>query len=253
MEYSALKEIGLTEGEIRAYIAILGLGKTSVGPLIGQSKVSPSKIYLILERLVEKGLATVSIEGKVKRFSPTEPKYLLKIIEEKGNRLKETEKKLQELIPQLEKKKGLIKEEERVEIYRGINGIKAFFELGLREMKKGEMMYTLGVSKEMSRLFNNYFKDFHKRRAEKGIFCKSIYNFDSWQYKKREKRKLVEYKVFPKGQNSPTFLFIFRDFVGTIIVTDDEQVCTAIKNREIVKTHRDYFDLMWKKAKSVLA
>ncbi|MEK6973306.1 MAG: helix-turn-helix domain-containing protein [archaeon] len=251
MDYSALSEIGLTEGEIRTYIALLGLGKTSVGPLIEQSKVSPSKIYHILERLVEKGLATASIEGKVKRFLPAEPKYLLKMVEERENKIKETEKKLQELIPHLEKKKGLIKEEERVEIYRGINGIKAFFELGLREMKKGETMYTLGVSKEISRLFNNYFKDFHRRRAEKGIFCRSIYNFDSWQYKKREKRKLIEYRVFPEGQNSPTFLYIFKDFVGTIIVTDEEQICTAIKNREIVKTHMDYFNLMWKKARVV--
>jgi len=56
MDHSQLKAIGLTEGEIRVYLALLDSGLTTTGIVIKQSNITGSKVYNILDRLIEKGL-----------------------------------------------------------------------------------------------------------------------------------------------------------------------------------------------------
>ena len=48
---AALKRIGLTEGEIKIYLALLDLGQTATGKIIRHSGISGSKVYEVLDRL----------------------------------------------------------------------------------------------------------------------------------------------------------------------------------------------------------
>ena len=51
-----LRELGLTDGETRVYLALLGKPETTVGPVIDKAQISSSKVYVILEKLIQKGL-----------------------------------------------------------------------------------------------------------------------------------------------------------------------------------------------------
>ena len=53
-----LQELGLTQREIRVYLALLELGSTTTGSIIKRSEVPNSKIYEILESLQNKGLVS---------------------------------------------------------------------------------------------------------------------------------------------------------------------------------------------------
>ena len=44
MELKVLADLGLTDGEIRVYTALLELGASTSGKIIEKSKISPSKI-----------------------------------------------------------------------------------------------------------------------------------------------------------------------------------------------------------------
>ena len=57
-----LEKIGLTKGESKVYLALLRIGKSNIGPIIKEAKVSNSKVYDILDRLAQKGLVGVAIE-----------------------------------------------------------------------------------------------------------------------------------------------------------------------------------------------
>ena len=56
MDLTDLKRIGLTEGEIKIYNALLELGETTRTELAKKSGISPSKIYDVANRLLEKGI-----------------------------------------------------------------------------------------------------------------------------------------------------------------------------------------------------
>ncbi len=87
MDLTAIEGLGLSKSEVKAYLALLELGKTSAGPIVKSSGISQSKIYEVLERLGKKGLASHIIEGKIKYFTPAEPKRLISFSEEKKDEL----------------------------------------------------------------------------------------------------------------------------------------------------------------------
>ena len=102
MDTRPLEELGLTKGEIKVYLALIGLGESTTGPIVEESGVSVSKVYKILERLAKKGLASHIVKRKVKYFKAADPHRLIVYLQEKENQIKEQEKKLEKLIPELD-------------------------------------------------------------------------------------------------------------------------------------------------------
>ena len=80
MDTEPLKKLGLTDGEIKVYLALIRLGETTSGPLVDEAGVSVSKVYSILERLAKKGLASHIVKGNITYWQPASPRiYLDKI------------------------------------------------------------------------------------------------------------------------------------------------------------------------------
>ena len=77
MVASKLKELGLTKGEIKVYLALLKIGISTKGPIASKAKVSESKVYEILDRLTAKGLVSNAMKKKgarqVKQFKAANP------------------------------------------------------------------------------------------------------------------------------------------------------------------------------------
>jgi sugar-specific transcriptional regulator TrmB len=78
-----LKNVGLTEGEIQVYLALIQLGQSSTGKITHKAKIASSKVYEVLERLSEKGLVSYVIKNGVKNFDATPPERLIDFLEER--------------------------------------------------------------------------------------------------------------------------------------------------------------------------
>src|SRR3989344_8398974 len=94
-----LRKLGLTNGEARAYSALLELGSSTVGPIVSKSGIAYSKIYEVLDRLIEKGLASFVIKQKTKHFQPLEPRRLQEYLDKKEEEIKESRTLLNEILP----------------------------------------------------------------------------------------------------------------------------------------------------------
>ena len=92
MELSELKKIGLTDGEIRVYDALLELGETTRTSLAKKSGISPSKIYDVANRLIEKGIISSVKKQGVIHFSAADPERIKGFLQHKEQELR---KKLQ--------------------------------------------------------------------------------------------------------------------------------------------------------------
>ena len=84
MNQEILRKVGLTEGEIRVYESVVKLGKSSTGKIMENCGISSSKVYLILERLIQKGFVTFTIENNVKKFHAANPINIIEYIQESG-------------------------------------------------------------------------------------------------------------------------------------------------------------------------
>ncbi len=252
MDTEYLRRIGLTEGESKVYLALLELGDSTTGPIVDKARVARSKIYHILERLIEKGLVTTISEKKIKHYRAADPERLLTYISENERKLKENREHIQSILPQLEmyKNKGPAEE---AEIYRGVEGVKTARELVLKTLKKGETFYVLGGNRTNQLALNAYWQDFHQRRKKLGIKAKYILQKDARNTMGKDKpysqakKMLMEVKFFDLP--GPVHIDIFGDYVVTCIL-QGSFVSFLIKNKFVAEYYRNYFNKVWEAASS---
>lgn len=89
MNVKALKEIGLTETEIKVYLALLNLGTTSAGKIFHETGVYRKNLYDALSKLIDKGLVTYVKENKIKFFQTKNPDNLFNYLDEQKSKIEE--------------------------------------------------------------------------------------------------------------------------------------------------------------------
>lgn len=244
-----LSEIGLTKSEISVYFALLDLGTSTTGPIIEKAKISSGKAYIILDKLTQKGLVTYVLRSGRKYYQAKDPERLFDYLKEKEDEIKEKETKLREILPNLKARYEGQKSQPLAEIFEGYKGFLTFYELILKEMKRGDTIYVLGVSLGALSKFNAYLLDWNKRRISLGIGMKILYNNDAKPLgKHREKMKLTEVRYMSKEIETPAWIDIFGDYVATIN-TQGNNVLFLIKDKNSAESYRKYFEALWKLAK----
>ncbi|MCB9358741.1 helix-turn-helix domain-containing protein [Candidatus Woesearchaeota archaeon] len=251
MDTNVLTELGLTDGEIKVYVALCRLGETTSGPLVDESGVSVSKVYQILDRLAKKGLASHIVKRNTKYFKPADPDRLKDYLREKEEELKKKEDDLDVLIPQLKDWSGTAINAETAQVFDGLRGLQTARERSLKTMKKGDEMWIIGIAKTpYEGTMTPYFKDFHERRYKKGIFCRYLYN----DYAKDPHGKLSatyplsEVRYMKKELVTHAWMEIYGDTV-TIGINKGKSFSVVIQNQEVANSFKIYAQLLWSMAK----
>ena len=117
MNTEILKDLGLTNTEIKIYITLLEFGSSLASVISKKSNIERTVTYHILEKLIRKGIVSYVIKENRKYFSSAEPERLKNI-------LKEKEQSLNELIPELIKIKKQEEHPLSIEVFRGKEGFK---------------------------------------------------------------------------------------------------------------------------------
>lgn len=243
-----LAEIGMTKSEIAVYFALLEIGESTTGPIIKKAGIASGKAYLVLDKLIAKGLVSYNIQAGTKYYQAKDPERLMNYLKEKEDEIKQKEKELEKVLPSLKARYEEKKYQSLSEVYEGEKGFKTFYDWMLTEMKKGDTICILGVSKEVNEKFGAYLLDYNKRRIALGIKMRIIYNQDSREFGKiREKMKLTEVRYMKKELETPAWIDIFGDYVVTINV-HGEPLCFLIRNKETADSYRKYFEMIWKQA-----
>jgi len=239
MKEQILEEIGLSRNEAKIFVSLLDLGSSTAGKIAEKSNVHRTNVYDALERLIEKGLVSFVIKGKIKLFESTDPKILMSLIKEKEN-------KLQTIMPQLLLSQQLAKDKSEAHIYQGVvavrNMLNHFVELG-------QPRYTYGVPKRASEMITKCFlENYHRRRANAKIPMKMIYNSDAKERVKwLNKQPYTETRYSAPDCDSPVSTTICGDEV-VMTLYDDTPLTIQIKNAKIAQAYKRYFDVLWSHA-----
>lgn len=235
-----LQEIGLSEREIKVYSALIDLGSTTTGPLVKKSGVPNSKIYEILEKLINKGLASYVIKSKTKYFQTTDPKNLLHFLDEKRD-------KVNELVNKLENKKQ-DQDTQEAYIYEGIKGVKAAFNHALDYLIKGDEICVFSMGTELGiEELRIFWKEHFRKRIQKGITTRAIPHIS---LKKIFPKYYSKYKIKYRFTTNrlPKGLFIYKNHVITFI-WGDKPTAYVIKSKRNYESYMKFFEEMWKVAK----
>ncbi|MBI5227025.1 helix-turn-helix domain-containing protein [Candidatus Micrarchaeota archaeon] len=237
-----LGEVGLSTNESKVYESLLSAGSSSIEQIALKSKVHRRNIYDVLGKLLEKGLISETFVQNRKEYRAINPSRLIDLIQEK-------ERKVQEILPELEKKFTEYEEEETAYMYKGINGVKQYLQ---DILDVGETVYFIGAKALwLDPRLKHFLVKFDRERRRKGITFMHIFDYEVNEQKPEILRLVGKpYKFLPKNYTSPTCVDIFGDRVVTFVGVrpgqlDDEPVQFVLKSKRLAEGYKKFFNFMW--------
>ncbi len=247
----SLKTIGLTDSEIKVYLALLKLGISAKGEILREARIAPSKIYHVLDKLMDKGLVSLIIKNNVKRFSAAPVSRIKDYLDKKKEELEEEEKAISKILPNLESLQRKHLEKTTAEIFFGWKGMETVYSSIIDGAKKGQTAYVLGASKgadpEKSKRF---FAKYGAKAHQGGIKINVLFNESSRQYAyESEKEAGIKYSKRFLPITTPVEIAIIRGKTA-IVMLKEEPLVILIHDRETSESFLSYFEQLWKIAKS---
>jgi sugar-specific transcriptional regulator TrmB len=233
--YEKLIHIGLTKTEAKIYLMLLELSKAQAGVLSRKTGIHRRSIYDALDRLIEKGLVSYIIENDKRFYVATDPKRIQEIID--GQK-----EDVYEIMPLLQAKFLEHKDKQETLFYRGREGIKTIFEDQIRD---GKDVYIIGAARDAKELMKFYIPHYTNKRIKKKIKLHALYAGE----KHKNKVPLSTVRYLPQSFASLVSTNIWGD-KACIILWLNDPVAIMIKQPDIAKTFRKYFDMLWKIGKA---
>ncbi len=240
MNIQLLREIGLSEVEVKVYHSLLSLGSTSAGKIIEQTNLHRKNTYDALNRLIEKGLVTYVIERNKKYFQPKDPETLLRFLEEKKNKLTKQQQEIEQELPLLKQQFRAIPFEIESEIYRGLEGIKTI----LKECLNAKEVLFIGATGAVEDRLPYFWPQYNKEREKRKVLWKLLLVHEA-RNKPITQSKYYHYKILPKILSGPNVIYIYGDTIANVLWLE-KPVAFVIKHRALAENYRRYFDYLWK-------
>lgn len=236
-----LKEYGLSDNEIKVYLASLYLGTSRVNEISKKADLLRTTTYEVLKTLVEKGLVSYVIKSGVRYFETANPNKLLNILEERKERINS-------IMPELESLKASVTEKPTIEIYEGKAGLKTILD-DIIKTKPKEIL-TLSSAKVFETLMF-YFPHWINRRVKAKIYAKILQQEveTTKELKKKDKSELREIRFLPKDFKIDTHMQIYGNKIAILTLTKDEPIGVIIENKDIVETQKSLFNVLWNNGK----
>jgi len=243
MDITILKKIGLSDKEVKVYLALLEYGAISVRSLAEITGLNRGTTYDILKRLQEMNLATYYHHETKQKFVAEEPEKLISIIKNKEEEFKKTRQNIEDIIPELRSLQDKGGQKPTSKFYEGKNGIKLILEDVLNSVyKNGENEYYIYSATNASEDINKAYPDFTKVRIKKEIKVKAIA-----MAKGGNVHGLDERRWLGTDQESATFIFIYAGKCA--FISRDSKgmpVGVIIENQMIYETQKVIFSELWK-------
>ncbi len=234
MDSGVLEEAGLTKGESKAYLTLLELGPSKVGPIIGKTGLASSAVHNAIHSLIDKGLVSYIKKGKIKIYQAAPPKQLADFVEEK-------KKAVLQILPELELKQKLAEERQEAEVFEGTKGILAMLNLLIEGVKKGDEYYFFATYlQERNEEVQQFFRRYDVKRKDKGLFVRGIARKELKPLFEGRQVLHMKYPDFP----IPSDVSICNSKVA-LIAWGDKPVGYLIRSPQIFEMFKKFFMKIW--------
>jgi sugar-specific transcriptional regulator TrmB len=235
----SLTNAGLSKVEVDTYLTILTNGPISAGKVAKLTHNYRANVYQSIERLKSKGFISEMHGKKSRLFEALSPNHIL-------NEFNKKREVLEKIIPSLNQMKSTSITTTSMRIIEGVNGwrhlLDEFVEIG-----KERVVY--GIPKEVE-ILKEFFKEYHKKRAEKKIWLRHLFNYDARErIKITNKLPYTKSKYLLKELDQPVSTSICGPLVALTVYQGKNILTIVIENQIIADAYRKYFEYLWKRAK----
>lgn len=245
---SGLKKLGLTDKEVAVYMAMLGVGPSTVQMIARKAKIARSTTYVVIGALQKHGLVTQYELGKKTLFSAEDPERLLHILQHKEAELHDSNQTLQKLLPQLQALMKKAADQPLVRYYNGIEGLKAIRQEMVMYSGTKDTWYNFSPTDHQERVFGKEGIPY-KSRILKGIKSKTIFTTSSPQLKNELLRKAGDHRTERKYISPDLFasscgLTIYCDRIAMAMFTG-KVGGIIVESKPLAAMMEEFFKLSW--------
>src|SRR3989338_858287 len=234
MNEKLLKGIGLTDMEIKVYLALLKEGSSLAGDMTRNTGIHRRSVYDAIERLIEKGLVSYIKTNNRKYFEAVNPERLLEILKEKEDNIKT-------LLPELKLLKETSKEKKETLFFRGKQALRTVFD---DQIRIGKEICIFGDAVNVKEILKYYFPKFDKLRVEKKIRVRMVFDESARTNKQLKKIPLSKIKFIKKGSIGSMSSYIYGDNI-TIVTWSENPTAILIREKAVAEGFRSYFNFIW--------
>ncbi len=245
-----MEDIGFTRGEIRVYLALLDVGRSTSGSIINKSGIARSKVYEIFEKLKQKGLVTETRQRNMRHFQAAPPERIKDYIQEKEAELHQKGLEFEKYLPDLQQRINALKKEPVVNVYHGFEGIKSMYSEILHQLDQGEEYLAITMENKSweQKSATLFFRKFHQQRAKQGIRAKILTTNKKYVGNSDvDFSKSGKYEMRFTNRALPSGIAIFKDTVATFVWGKVPSVF-SIQNAVNAEQYRRFFNEVWKRA-----
>ena len=241
MDVTILEDLGLTQAEIKVYLALLELGSTTAGQILKKSNLQNSVVHRALNTLIDKGLINFILDGKRKVYQATDPENFYNFIDDKR-------KRFEQILPELKVKQKLAKKQEQASVFRGKRGINELYNTLLNSGGKEHNTFGGGTRVTHDIMGETWWKNLHARRISKKIKCRQVFDETIRIFgEELNKNKLTNIKFLSSKFEQLQETIIIGDYVGIVIFTENAYGI-LIKDKLVADGYRKQFEILWKQA-----
>lgn len=233
MDTSILEDIGLTQGEIKVYLALLESGPTTAGKILKKANIQNSVFHFCVNRLIEKGLVSYVKKNKFRIYQAADPDNFLIY-------LKDKEKQVENLLPELKEKQTLAEEKQEVELFEGMKGVITLMNTLIEDAKKGQEFLFFAPDLEKSEEIQKFYEKYDVKRKSKGLITKGIAPRNLKPLFDKRTYLQMKYTDSPVPANSGTC----NDKMA-IIAWGEKPTGVLIHSKHIVEKQQEFFNSLW--------
>jgi len=239
MAIDILKKLGLSDGEIKIYKALLNNGRCPINIIHEHTGIERRNIYDILNKLIERGLVSYVTENKKRYFKIVHPNRLLGYLDEKKDELEKTKEEISKDIPALIEKFNYKKPNLNAEVYRGIEGVKSVWE----DMLNYKNVRWIGSGRYVPLKLPHWFANWNRRRIKKKVKFINIMRFEMRD--KIEQYQEEELRYLPKEFSAnPAVLCVYGNKIVNFLLGEDF-FAFVVESKELAENYRAYHKYLW--------
>lgn len=236
MKLDKLAILDLSNGEIKVLEALLATGIANINKIHERTGFERRAIYDIINKLLEKGLISQTIEQRKKTYQCAPPNKIKVELEKKQKELTEAKN----LLPNIHEEYLEKKPQVRFETFRGKEGMKTVFE----DILNYKNTYIIGGGFFIIKELPHYWPQYNKRRIKakctwNNLIVDEVKN-------KIPKTKLLKTKVLPEEfSGNPIAVVIYGNKVVNLS-WGEEAFAFVTESKSMKQNYKKYFDYLWK-------
>lgn len=233
-----LQDVGLSDKEATIYLALLGVDNASVADISLKTKIKRPTVYVVMQQLLKKGLASETSTGRSVTYKAEPPERIETFVERQILNLKDKESVIKEHLSELKAMHKESGERPIVRFYEGKEGVLSAGEDIFSEVDEKEPFVYMIYPKDLVK--KNFTetdrKDVRTKRLNRDIKARAIYTTEEEEvssgdnFSHRVRLDLTKYPILSD-------ITVYNDKVQ--ISTFGKRVSgIAIRNKDVATTVR---------------